>query len=91
MSTLLWTIAVLMVGIAVTVQGWKNTGASKRRAVFLMLATGLLLALAVGACGGGGIHDSGTPAGTYTLTVTGTAGSGSSALSHNVTLTLKVT
>jgi hypothetical protein len=82
-----------MVGIAGTVQGWKNTGASKRRAVFLMLATGLLLTLAVGACGGGGggMHDPGTPVGTYTLTVTGTAGSGSSALSHNVTLTLKVT
>jgi hypothetical protein len=93
MSILLWTIAVLMVGIAGTVQGWKNTGASKRRAVFLMLATGLLLTLAVGACGGGGggMHDPGTPVGTYTLTVTGTAGSGSSALSHNVTLTLKVT
>jgi hypothetical protein len=93
MSTLLWTIAVLMVGIAGTVQSWKNTGARKRRAVFLMLVTGLLLTLAVGACGGGGaeMHDPGTPAGTYTLTVTGTAGSGSSALSHNVTLTLKVT
>jgi hypothetical protein len=32
----------------------------------------------------------GTPAGTYNLTVTGTTGSGSSALSHNVTLTLTV-
>jgi hypothetical protein len=53
---------------------------------------GLLLALT--ACGGGGggggpVSNPGTPAGTYTLTVTGTA-SRSSALKHSTTLTLKV-
>ncbi len=51
-----------------------------------------MLALAMAACGGGGggvIHDPGTPAGTYTLTVTG-ATSGSANLRHSVTLSLKV-
>jgi hypothetical protein len=40
--------------------------------------------------GGGATHDPGTPAATYPLTVTGSTGSGSSALSHSVTLTLTV-
>ena len=46
------------------------------------------------AAGGGGSGGSaanpGTPAGTYTLTVTGAAGSGSTAASHDVTLMLTV-
>ena len=43
----------------------------------------------IGGCGGGGgggVHNPGTPAGTYTLTVTGT----SSGVSHTLKLTLKV-
>jgi hypothetical protein len=40
--------------------------------------------------GGGGTPNPGTPARTYTLRVTGTTASGSSALSHSVTLALKV-
>jgi hypothetical protein len=64
----------------------------------LALAATLLMALAWAACGGGGGYVStsgsrGTPAGTYSLTVTATytAASGqSSNLSHRTTLTLKV-
>jgi len=40
--------------------------------------------------GGGGITNPGTPSGTYTLTLTGTATQGSATVSHSVTLTLIV-
>jgi hypothetical protein len=43
------------------------------------------------ACGGGGANgNSGTPAGTYTLTITGTFSSGSTTLTQNTKLTLVV-
>jgi len=54
------------------------------------LASGLLLTLALAGCGGGTPSNPGTPAGTYTLTVTGSMGSGSATLSHSVMLTLTV-
>ena len=57
------------------------------------LAAGLMLLLALAGCGGGGVGTTAnpmTPAGTSTLTVTGTMSSGTSALSHSVTLTLLV-
>lgn len=53
-----------------------------------ILATGALCS-----CGGGGgtpPPPSGTPAGTYNLTVTSTVASGSATLTHNTTLTLTV-
>jgi FG-GAP-like repeat/Abnormal spindle-like microcephaly-assoc'd, ASPM-SPD-2-Hydin len=57
----------------------------------------LLLVMAIlSSCGGGGGSDggnhggTGTPAGTYTLTVTGTFNSGSTTLTHNTNLTLVV-
>ncbi len=60
----------------------------------VLLASGLLLVLGLAGCGGGGGGGStpnpGTPAGTYSLTVTGTTGSGASAVSHAVTLKLTV-
>jgi hypothetical protein len=85
-------LAVLLAGAAWAVWGWKESGARRRRTLLLPLAAGLLLILVMAACGGGGNRTSnpGTLAGTYVLTVTGTAGSGSTALSHNVTLTLTV-
>jgi hypothetical protein len=85
-------LAVLLAGATRAVWGWKESGARRRRTLLLPLAAGLLQILVMAACGGGGNQPSnpGTPAGTYVLTVTGTAGSGSTALSHNVTLTLTV-
>jgi hypothetical protein len=65
-----------------------------RRSAKLAFATVMLVLLGAivwtGGCtggGGGGVHhDPGTPAGSYTLTVTGT----SNGVSHTLKLTLKV-
>src|SRR5208337_3907093 len=68
-----------------------------KRAPAIVLATTLSLVLAWAACGGGGGGvggggggNQGTPAGTYTLTVTGTYVAGSTALARSVKLTLTV-
>ncbi len=63
--------------------GWAFRMAAFAVLVFAMTACG------GGGGGGGGTYDAGTPAGTYTLTVTGAA-SGSDNLQHSMTLTLKV-
>jgi hypothetical protein len=69
---------------------------SCRRALVLLTAE-LLLMLELAACGGGGggggigPTNSGTPAGTYSLTVTGTMPVGTSTMTHTVTLSLTVT
>jgi hypothetical protein len=85
-------LALALAGVAWAVRSWRQPEASRRRAAFLTLAAGLLLTLAMAACGGGGGggHTTipGTPAGTYTLTVTGSASP--STLSHTISLTLHV-
>ena len=63
--------------------------------VMLLLATALLPTMSLLGCGGGGggggvISNPGTPPGTYSLTVNATLGSGSSTLTHTVTLTMTV-
>jgi hypothetical protein len=90
----------LMLGLALAAMAWamgrrNRPGVSRWQSRMALLASGLLLILALAGCGGGGgssnvTHDPGTPAGTSKLTVTGSTGSGSSALSHSVTLTLTV-
>jgi hypothetical protein len=57
------------------------------------LAAALFFAALGTSCGGGGntvIQNPGTPSGTYTLTVTARITSGSTAVTHTLTLTLKV-
>jgi hypothetical protein len=91
----LFLLVLVLTGIAWAFARRSQPGVSRWQPKMAMLAGGLLLTLALAGCGGGGggggtTSNPGTPAGNYTLTVTGTAGLGSSTLSHSVTLTLKV-
>jgi len=69
----------------------------RRRRVFALAPLLLIsIAMLLSSCGGGGSGGSGgggnpgTPAGTYTLQVTGTFSSGSTTLTHSTNLTLGV-
>ena len=70
-----------------------TASAGKRRQARLMLGfTMLVVVLGTGCLGGSKNPPSipGTPAGSYTLTVLGTSGTGSNALAHTVKVTLVV-
>jgi hypothetical protein len=83
----------LLVAVAWAARRRKQWRRCPRSPAIAPLALGLWLTLALAACGGVSPEtpNSGTPLGTYTLNVQGTAGSGASTVSHNVTLTLIVT
>ena len=87
---------LLMLALVFAAMAWaigrrNQPGVSRWKSAMVPLAWGLLLTLALAGCGGSArVTNPGTPPGTYTLTVTGTAGSGSSALSHSMKLTLTV-
>jgi hypothetical protein len=86
-------LAVVLMAMAWAVRRWKQVGVSRWPSTLIPLAAGLLLALALAGCHTGGtpnIAGQGTPAASYTLTVTGTTGSGSSAISHSMNFTLIV-
>jgi hypothetical protein len=86
---LLWLAGIMLLSIftaAVKLGRWRASIALGTCALAVTLWAG---------CGGGGVgrspvSNSGTPAGTYTLTVTGSSTSGSTTLSHNVALQLAV-
>jgi hypothetical protein len=86
MLPITWTMVLLASGLFLV--GYR------RRVPALTIPTIAVLLLGFVACGGGGGSSSmktpGTPAGTYTATVTGTFTSGSTKLTHNTSLTLVV-
>jgi len=75
---------VLMVSLV------KGTHTRHSLATVSLLALAICIGFALAACGGGGSSKPGTPAGTYSLTVTGTFNSGSTTLAHNAQLKLVV-
>ena len=91
-------LALLFAAIA-RAFGLNQPGVRRWKSAMIPLAAGVLLILALAACGGGGNNNipvppsnPGTPAGNYTITVTGTATSGSSSAIFSIALpTLTVT
>ena len=64
----------------------------KGRQMSLAMGLALLAVILVAGCAGitAGTSPNGTPAGTYTLTLTGSSGTGANALTHSTTVTLNV-
>ncbi|MGZ4819463.1 MAG: hypothetical protein ACXVZJ_12605, partial [Terriglobales bacterium] len=95
----LWLTMPGIFGIGIVGNGMRSRTRRGRTlsVIGLVLLLGILLSLA--ACGGGGgggstttppIPKAGTPAGTYTIVVTGSSGSGPTAISHSANITLTV-
>jgi hypothetical protein len=93
---LLWTMALLAAGSFAHAVCSRETSGKRGRTATAAFGALVLAMLALAACGGGGSApapqpvNSGTPAGTYSLAVSGTCTSCSPSLSHSVTLTLTV-
>jgi hypothetical protein len=69
----------------------RRSGLAYGLALFLFLCTGIMMSgCGGGSSRGGGGGNQGTPAGTYTIAVSGTFASGSTSLTHNVNLKLVV-
>lgn len=82
-------LAAALAAVLLGLRAW--TSARARRAATAALVVGMVLILLQAACGGGGGNgsppaDTGTPRGTYSVTITGTAGS----TTRTATLTLTV-
>jgi hypothetical protein len=85
--------AFLLAGIAVLRRGRGTRSTLAPRTALALPALGMLMAslLSCGGGGGGGMmQNPGTPAGTYNLNVAATFTSGTTTLTHNVSLTVKV-
>jgi uncharacterized repeat protein (TIGR03803 family) len=68
-----------------------SLGAKQRRTKTMLLSCAFCLAVASQvACGGGGGGNRGTPAGAYTITVTGTSGAATGSLVRSTSATLQV-
>jgi hypothetical protein len=95
-------LGVLMVAVALAATAllrllWKKSESVRWRLALVVATLEALMVVTVMGCGGavssrggGGRNDSGTPAGTYTLNVQGTATAGTGALSRTVQLELDV-
>jgi hypothetical protein len=69
----------------------RRSGLAYGLALFLFLCTGIMMSgCGGGSSSGGGGGNQGTPAGTYTIAVSGTFASGSTSLTHIVNLKLVV-
>src|SRR6266446_695652 len=77
---------VVLLTLALLAGSLRQQGGLSRRAWARLAGVVLFAALSVGCGGGSGSAPQGTPAGTYTLTITSTSGG----VSNNMTLTLKV-
>jgi hypothetical protein len=84
---------VVLLALTMLVVMWWVIGSRGRVSTLPRLALGtvmLLGALGTGCGGASAVHNPGTPAGTYNLTLTATATSGSTTLQHSVSLELTV-
>lgn len=93
---LVWWGAIVLAGVLVA-GARPSRSRVPRRLVFgmILLMVTMIGAFSIPGCGGGAmpqavVHSVGTPAGTYTLNVTGTFSAGDTTLTHSVQLTLTV-